>query len=111
MDFANPACERIMLRETSKMNSVLKSRHLILFQLIILFGINACTDTDVVIPDKPLVGTQWILQFFEIVDQGKSDIGSQTIDLKFTEDGRLWGKAKTIKGDLDVPGNSYGSTY
>jgi len=95
----------------------LKSRHLILFGLILIFGLNACDDTNVVIPDetdipdKPLVDTQWVLQFFEIVGEGETDIGSQTIDLKFTEDGRLWGKAKTIKGDLDVPGNSYGSTY
>ncbi|MBN4081449.1 META domain-containing protein [Caldithrix abyssi] len=86
----------------------MKTRILNVFGSIILFGLTACTDP---VDDKPLVDTKWNLQSFEIIGEGKSDIGSQAIGLKFTKDGRVEGESRTIKGDLAVPGNSYGGIY
>ncbi|MFQ5707868.1 MAG: META domain-containing protein [bacterium] len=78
---------------------------------LILFGLNTCTKNPATVANKSLVDTEWDLQSFEVVGVGESDIGSQGMILVFTNDGRLEGRARTIKGDLSVPGNSYGGVY
>lgn len=81
------------------------------FGALILFGLNTCTKNPATEVDKTLVGTEWDLQSFEVIGVGESDIGSQGAILVFTNDGRMEGKSRTIKGDLAVPGNSYGGVY
>ena len=60
---------------------------------------------------KTLVGTEWDLQSFEIVDVAESAVGSQGIVLILTKEGIVEGESRTIEGDLSVPGNSYNGVY
>jgi hypothetical protein len=98
---------------TTPNKEIFKMKALILncFGALILFGFNACTKNPATVADKTLVDTEWDLQSFEVIGAGESDIGSQGVILVFTKDGRVEGKSRTIKGDLSVPGNSYGGVY
>jgi hypothetical protein len=81
-----------------------------------LFGckeiFNFESDDDDRMSDKQLVGVEWHLQAFEDPGVTKTDIGSQGILLFFKADSTFKGRRSyTIKGDLSVPGNSYGGVY
>ena len=75
---------------------------LIISAALLSVSFNTCKRNPATADDRPLVDTKWDLQSFEVVGDGKSDIGSEGIYLIFKEDSAFKGRSST---------NSYYGTY